>query len=69
VRAPERRDPGHPWHWEDVENGRATPPEQLAVDVTENPVVAVIYGPKGQPIRQMRERAVVPFGFQPRAKS
>lgn len=36
----------------------------LTFDVTENPVVAELLGPDGEPLRQWRERP--PFGLHPR---
>lgn len=39
-----------------------TDPPDLEVIVTDNPVVAVLFGPDGRPIRQWRARP--PLGFQ-----
>lgn len=47
----------HAWEWRDS-NGSA--PE---VDVAENPVIGVLLGPDGDPVRFMLERE--PIGYKP----
>lgn len=39
-------------------------PADLTVYESPNPIVAVLYGPDGEPIRLWRERP--PFGYQPK---
>lgn len=61
-RAPDRV----PGWWDDAPTSSglaATVPPY--VDVEPNPVVAVLLGPNGRPIRQLRSRRSVSFGFQP----
>ena len=36
---------------------------EVSFEVTDNPVVAQLLGPDGEPIRQWRERP--PFGYRP----
>lgn len=35
------------------------------LEVTDNPVIGVIYGPDGAVLAEVLERPVRPFGFQP----
>ena len=39
-------------------------PWSIEVEVTDNPVVAVLYGVDGEPLIEVHERPWVPFGFQ-----
>lgn len=50
-----------PDRWEDWEPSYDR--RSIDVVVTENPELAVLYGPKGEPLRVLRERHRVPFGF------
>ena len=57
------------WTGDDLyDEWHTDPPRPEAIE-TENPVVAELLGPTGQPLRQWRERRTVAFGFQrPRRK-
>lgn len=54
------RSPG-PWRWEQPAAEPVIPVP--TVDVTPNPVVATILGPKGEPISQARARPSIRFGY------
>lgn len=49
------------WYWSDG-NVSHTDPDCPQLTETDNPVVATLLGPDGQPIRQWRERPA--FGFR-----
>jgi hypothetical protein len=55
-------DPGTPFDWDDTPGPE--PPEVIVVE-TDNPTVAVLYGPDGEPLIVFKERSSVPFGYQP----
>jgi hypothetical protein len=38
-------------------------PPSIEVEIMDNPVVAELLGPDGEPLAQLRERPYVPFGF------
>lgn len=56
-------DPDEDW-WEHHHDLEPCAPPTLEVDVTDNPVVGVLYGLDGEPLIEVRERPWVPFGFQ-----
>lgn len=59
VRAPFRQNPSE-GDWEDDHGWDGAP--DLTVDVTDNPVVATLYGPDGRPLLELLERE--PIGFR-----
>lgn len=48
------------WFGEDAD---PVDPPQFTLEVDENPVVAVLLGPDGDPISVLRARPRIPFGF------
>jgi hypothetical protein len=52
------------WTGDDLYDDWHTDHPQPDLTETENPVVAELLGPRGETIRQWRERRTVPFGFQ-----
>lgn len=59
-RMPDRTPKG--WHWSDGADPDACSPPTPDLIETDNPVVAVLLGPSGEPLRTWRERP--PFGFR-----
>lgn len=51
------------WYWDEDEPDAAFVAPVPTVHVTENPVVATLYGPNGNVIRQAHARRQQPFGF------
>jgi len=47
--------------WEDVEP--LTDKGTLEVDIEENPIVNVLYGPNGEVLARFSEKRAIPFGF------
>lgn len=55
-------DPDDDWTaWELVSG--LEPMSSIEVEITDNPVVAVLYGPDGDVLVEFHERPVYPFGF------
>lgn len=67
ARIPHRDNPGDPWtgeEWDRLYEPRHAHPTAPDLTVMDNPVTAELLGPKGEPIRQWRERP--PFGYRSR---
>ncbi len=64
VKIPHRPSPYDPWsddEWDDLYGRVNDSAPSLTVDVTDNPVVATLYGPRGEVLLEWNERP--PFGF------